>query len=535
MEAPPPGAARALADLRRARRHNRMGERSWGELAYRVYVTALVTLLVGSSVVGWIGDRPVAPSAVETFRVEAPAWIGIAVAVAVLLAVRTGARGGPLAIEAAELQLVLMAPIDRGAVLRRSATRSIVTSVGWGTVIGALAGDLAAQRLPEPDLAWAASGALAGATTGGLVVGSALLLAGRRVPPLPATVLALGLVGWAIADTADVAPPSPTALVGRMVVWPLAFAPVALAATGVAVVLAVAGRALLRNLSIEQARRRSTLVGQLRFAVTQQDLRTVLLLRRQLADERSRPRPWVRTPTGAFARRFPVLVRDLQSLARWPVVRIVRVVLLGAAAGLALRGVASGTTPLVLVAGIAAFVAALDAIEPMTQDLDHPTRLGSYPVPEGVILVRHLAAPVALMALAGLVALAVAYLVDPHTQVLQLGAMVWLPASLAAVLGATVSVNTEEGTSSQTDDLIPPEVAGPRILLRLVIPPAIAVVGSVPVVVAHRAELRGDDPLAAALPAVAAVLLLLALVAGWLRYRGELRDSIAAASGGART
>ena len=43
--------------------------------------------------------------------------------------------------------------------------------------------------------------------------------------------------------------------------------------------------------SLEDAERRSTLVGQLRFAATLQDLRTVVLLRRQLALELPRKRP----------------------------------------------------------------------------------------------------------------------------------------------------------------------------------------------------------------------------------------------------
>ncbi len=534
MDAPPVGAARALSDLRRARRLNRMGERAWGELAYRVYVTALVTVLVGSSAVGWIGDERVAAATVDTFRADAPAWIGLGVAVGLLLAVRTGARGGPLAIEAAELHHVLLAPIDRRAVLRHAATKSVLTAIGWGAVVGALGGDLVAQRLPEPDLAWAAAGLLAGATAGALVVGVALLVAGRTLPAAPATVVALALVGWSVADVAGSAPAAPTAAVGRVFTWPLAFPSEAVVAVAVAVALVLVTRSRLGRLSIEQARRRSTLVGQLRFAVTRQDLRTVLLLRRQLADERSRPRPWVRAPSGRLARRFPVVVRDLQSLARWPVVRIVRVLLLGAAAGLALRGVWSGTTPLVLVAGLATFVAALDAIEPMTQDLDHPTRLGSYPVAEGVVLARHLVAPTALMLLVGGVALGTAVAVDPDPRVLEIGALVLVPAALGAVLGATVSVTTEEGTSSQSDDLIPPEVAGPRILLRIVVPPAIAVLGCIPVVVAHRAEEAGDDPIAVGLRVVAIVMILLVAVALWLRYRGEMQESIAAASGGTR-
>ena len=54
--------------------------------------------------------------------------------------------------------------------------------------------------------------------------------------------------------------------------------------------------------------------------------------------------------------------------------RLVRLLLAAVVAGFALRGVWGGTTPLIVLAGLALWVAALDALEPMAQETDHPGR-----------------------------------------------------------------------------------------------------------------------------------------------------------------
>src|SRR5207237_3834791 len=99
----------------------------------------------------------------------------------------------------------------------------------------------------------------------------------------------------------------------------------------------------------------------------------------------------------------PVWRRDGHGLLRWPAVREARVVLLAAGAGLALRGAWSGTTPLVVVAGLCVFVAALDVVEPLAQEVDHPDLGESLPMPEGRLHVRHLPALVAAMVPLGLI------------------------------------------------------------------------------------------------------------------------------------
>jgi hypothetical protein len=320
---------------------------------------------------------------------------------------------------------------------------------------------------------------------------------------------------------------APLTYLGRIAVWPLDFDPTGLAlGAGALLVLLVAERTI-GGLSIESARRRTALIGQLRFAVTQQDLRTVLVLRRQLADEGMRDTPWLPLPTGRVAAMAPVFVRDSQSLLRWPLVRLARVVALGAVIGLSMRGVWSGTTPLVLVAGVASFVAALDAIEPLAQDLDHPTRLFSFPRARGWVLVRHLAAPTLAMIGVGLVAIGTAFIVDPHQQVLTYGFAVLVPAAVASVAGAAVSVVSEPILDASTEAMIPPEVAGPRALFRAAWPPAIATAGMLPVVGAHRAELAGRPAEAALSSGGTAVLVISLIVFGWVRFREEIHASLA--------
>ena len=113
-----------------------------------------------------------------------------------------------------------------------------------------------------------------------------------------------------------------------------------------------------------------------------------------------------------------------------------------------------------LVLGALAYVAALDAIEPLAQDIDHPGLLGSVPEVEGVVMVKHLAEPVLVMIGVGLVALGTAYGVDPNPEVLRVGLPLLLPAALAGVCGAAITVVSEATLETSQEAIMPPEVAG---------------------------------------------------------------------------
>lgn len=525
----------AAQEMRAARRRRRLGTVAWGDLAYRVYTTALAALVLAVFASGLVGDEVVSSAAADAARRQGPAWAGLAVAVMLLAGVRSGSRGGPLALEAADVHHLLLAPLPRSVALRRPVAGVLGYGVGGAAVVGGLAGSLFAQRLPGSNRAWVLCGALFSATAVCLSLGAALLTASRRLPRAVPLVAAGALLAWSALHASEIVTVSPAAVVGWILFWPLDLQLWGLLGVAAAAGVAVLGVVWIGGLAIEAARARTRLVGQLRFAVTQQDLRSVLLLRRQLAAERPRSRPLLRRLPGGMARRLPVLTRDVESFLRWPTVRVVRVLVLGATAGLALRGVWSGTTPLVLVAGLAGYLAALDALEPLAQEVDHPTLMASYPVHRGLLLVHHLAAPVLLMLVVGGVGLLAAWAVAPTVEVLRIGAVTVVTGALSSVAGAAISVVSEVVLDQSGAAMLPPEVAGPRVAIRTLWPPLVAVLGTAPVLVAQRATRAGVDMARPAFLAAAAVVVLVWIVVGWVRYRDDLHRSMREAmEGGAR-
>lgn len=514
----------AVAALRAVRRRRRLGDTEWGDLAYRVYTTAFFCLVVLIMLSGWVGDSRASDATVARVAAEGPAWAGLLVAVMLLGGIRSGSRGGPVSLEAADVHHLLLTPPDRTRTLRRPTVGVLGYGIATGVITVALLGSLMHQRLPGGGAAWIASAALFGSVLVAAALGAALVTCSRRLPGFVPLVIGWGLLLWAIADVADRAPTAPTTFAGKLLFWPLETAALGLPWVVLAIALALVGTAAIGGLSIEAARRRTQLVGQLRFAVTQQDLRSVVLLRRQLASEMPRNRPWFRVPR-AVGRRFPVAARDLQSVAHWPAIRVLRVAVLGAGAALAVRGVWSGTTPLIVVAGLATFVAALDATEPLSQEIDHPTLAESMPVPEGMLRLRHVVAPTLVMLVAGCLGLGVAWAVDPSPEVLRVGPVVVVTAALAAVAGATISVVSGSDPGG-ADALMTPEVAGPRLVFRTVWPPLVAVLGFLPALLAARAP-EGTDPVGVATTLGIVVLVLVSMVFGWVRFRSDIHGAMA--------
>jgi hypothetical protein len=291
-----------------------------------------------------------------------------------------------------------------------------------------------------------------------------------------------------------------------------------------AVAAAGAGLGLIGGTSIERLERRSRLVGQIRFAATLQDLRTVVVLRRQLTQERARTAPWARPPLPAS--RLPVVVRDVRSLLRWPSARVLRLLVVAVVAGWAARAAYEGTSAMVVLAGLALFVGGLDAAEPLGQEVDHPTRRDAVPAPVGWVYVRHL--PVVAVVGLGLAAAAaaVAVAVDPVEGAWAVAAACVVPAGLGAAAGAAVNVlmgaPDPAGGASGAWAVAPPEAAGMRLLFRLVWPPAIAVGCTLPVLLARGAAEAGRPPAEAALQGVLPAVGLAVLVAAWARYRQDV-------------
>lgn len=501
----------ALRDMRRTRRRRAYGAIDWPDAVYRVYVTAILSALGTSIVSGWVGGRPVTPAQLATITDHGPGVVGLVAAVAIATGLRTGGRGGPLVLQPADVNLLLLAPIPRAVVLRGPAARQLRFSGFVGAVVGMVAGNLAAQRLPGTYAAWVATGGLAGLTTGLAFTGAALLASGLRVGRRIAALLAAGAVGWSVADALARTATSPATFLGR-----LAMAPVdhlaAPAVGGVLLALPLAGLAVVGRTSLDAARRQAGLLAQLRFAVTMQDVRTVILLRRQLAAEGPRRRPWLRLPAGGG----PVWRRDLQGVVRWPSVRILRVLGLGAVAGIAAIGAWRGTPALIALAGAALLVAGLDAVEGLAQEADHPSRSSTLPVAAGRLVGGHLAVPAVVMAVVCGVGLILVGVLG-RLGMVGVGLVVTIPAALAAVAGAAMSIDI--GPAGPLDEI--PTVANAKLAARTVGPVALAVIGVLPVLAARASVDAGDSALAGAVPAAVAALLLTSAVVAWLTRRGR--------------
>ena len=371
-----------------------------------------------------------------------------------------------------------------------------------------------------------AAGATWAVATVVLAVGLAWLAAGTRLRPWLATILAAALVGTSIWDVVSTgAAVAPTTAFGRLGVLPLGFHPVALAAPVVALAAAVIGGRLLGGISIELLRRRSSLVGELRFAATMRDLRTVMLLRRQLNQEQPRHRPWIHTRRRGG--RTIVVLRDWRALLRTPTSRIVRLAGLVLAATASGIGVWRGTTALIVAGGLCTFLAGLEALEPLAQEVDHCTFLDLAPVVHGPQMVQHLVVPAVVMVIGGLAGAGAIAAFGHGTTGVGIAVVTAVPAALAGTMGAAISVlrdaePQDSGNLAQESMMIPPEAVGMRLLYRTAWPPAVAAAGFLPVLMARRALDQGLDPISGATSAAFLVLLLSAGVAAWVRYRDDL-------------
>ena len=524
------GGPDAIRELLRARRRNRAAGVDVFEGFYQAYLTAFgcgIAVLLGSDA---IGDAPATPAQVTRVISHGPAVVGVAVAVVVAVALRSGSRGGPLVLPAADVRHVLLAPVPRRYALRSPALRQVRFSAFVGLVAGAGFAVLAARRLPGGVPRWVPVGGAMGAVAGATSAGVGLLACGRRLRPWMASLGALVLVGWATADVVYGRVTSPMTLLGQLALAPLRFRPAGLAVVVLGVAIIVAAVAGIGGLSIEQAERRATLASQIRFALTLQDIRTVVLLRRQLTQEQSRPRPWIRL-RGLAGGRTVVWRRDLRGVTRWPGVRIARVLVLGVIAGLSLVGAWAGTTPLLVVAALALFLAGLDASEALAQEIDHPDIPAGIPVIRGDLRLKHAPVPFGVMLVVTVVGWGSALVLAaagafPVHLALTVGAAMVVPAALLATVGAAISVVMEPSLGG--GDLMPAEIAGVKLVVRAIWSPALVLLGLTPMLVARSSFRHGLAPGPAALSGSIFPLMVGVLGLGYLRFREDVKEYLKA-------
>jgi hypothetical protein len=528
----------ALTDLRRTRRERRLGDLEWFDLAYRAYLAAIFG---GGAVIvisDFVGDREVSASGIAEVFDAGPALVGLVAVLAVALGLRSGAAGGPVSLESADVQHLLLAPIPRHAVLTRPLVQRLRSVAFVAAVAGAIAGQLAAQRLPGSPAAWAASGGLAAAAIGALFVSAATVAHAARMRGSAATAVGTALV--AVQVTAVTAgTPGPGDPIGTLALAggdPTAFddpgdvAAVLGALVVVALLIALAV-VVVGRLRVDPLVRRGDLVSQLKFAVTMQDLRTVVLLRRQLREELPRTTPWVSLPsvsarsgnTAAVARR-----RGWHSLLRTPLPRLARMLAVAAGAGLAAHAVLEGTTPAIVVLGVLVFLLGLDVLEPLSQEIDHPGRTDALPVDRGILHLGLITAPMVALVPISLVGAAVVIALDPGRAP---GALVLAaPVAWLGAAGAVVNIVRDSPTHASTESvMMPPEFAGFGTATRTLLPVLVSMIASVPVVV-----MRATPGPGAALRSLLAAALVLGAVAWWVRRRDRWRAQWTALLAGAR-
>jgi hypothetical protein len=524
----------ALRSLRRTRQRHRLGDLDWFEAAYRVY---LVGGFGGGGVL-WLSssikDTSVAASTEASVLQHGPAVLGLLAALSLMAGLRGGAQGGPIALEAADVVHVMLAPIDRRRALMRPAGQRLRSSMFTAAIAGGVVGQLAGRRLPGSLVAWAAGGALFGVTVAGLWLGAALLAHTLHLPRWLATVAGLGAVAWQGAALAWHVP-APGNVVGSLGLWGWRQHPVDLVPTAVAVTAVVAGFALLRRISLDALARRSALVAQLRFAVTMQDLRTVILLRRQLNQEQPRRRPYVRVPpakVGHHGFTASVWRRGWHGLLRFPIPRVVRMAALAAGMGVLQAAVIRGTTPAFVGTALLGFVLGLEVMEPLSQEVDQSDRADALPHERGEIMARHLIAPaVALVPFAIVAAVACVLALGANSAAVVPAAIMALPTVLGAAAGGVVSIvrdAPDPSSSVNTQTFIPPEMAGFTTTLRLIWPILVSTLTTCTVLLPRDALRKGQSATAASVRGALGVLLLVALVAYWVRVRDRLRHKIRA-------
>ena len=518
----------ALYAMRTNRRQRRVADVEWFEALYRVYISAFI----GSSAVlflsSLVGDNRFTPNEWADISHRGPHAIGLVMALVVFLGMRSGVNGGPISVEEAEVRHVLLSPVSRAAALRHPAIQQLRAFAFGGSITGAISGQLFSRRAPTtmPHMAWwILWGALGGAIVAGTFVVAALLVHTYGVHRWLITAVGTILFGWQAATLANSFNFSgPFDFVGHIALYPIRGA--GLGFIGLVIILGIGALAVIKTgtLSLEALARRSALVSQMKFAVTLQDVRTVVLLRRQLSQEFMRVTPWIKI--SPLLRRDIIVGRGFRSVMHFPLRRIVRMTLLTVCGAVALIVTDRGTTPALLIAGICFFIVGLDAVEPLSQEVDQPDRTDALPIERGLLMTKHLIVPALSMFPFLLVGVLVAVVYSPTITSLLLSIIIGIPALLAGVAGA--SINAVKGAPDPVGGAnqglaLPPEMSGMTTLIRAIFPPVVSIVGCLPVIVVHYSETSNTNVYSNSTRAAVAVGMMLVVIAGWVRQRDHIR------------
>ncbi len=543
----PPGpvstGAAAMHELRATRKRHRLGDMEWFDAAYKVYVVGLFGGIVLLWLSDLVGDAELSAEQASNVAARGPAVLGMFAVLAFVAGLRSGAQGGPLALEAADVSHVMLAPVPRRDALLRPAVQRLRSAAFAGAGVAACLAQLAGRRLPGTPIAWFMGGGLFGANVALLWVGAALVAHAFRVPLLVTTFVGVVAVTWQATAIAT-GVPSPANLDGSLGLWGWRQRGLDVIPLMITVALVACGVMLIARTSLEALARRSSLVAQLRFAVTMQDLRTVILLRRQLSYEHTRRSPWLRLPP---AEHGPAIWRrGWHSLLRLPTGRLVRMLTLTVGAAGCQVAVIHGTAPAIFGTLVCTFVLGLEVMEPLSQEVDQPDRTESFPMERGELMVRHLAAPAVLLVPFTMIGAAAAVVFDALVTdgervgiAIPVALLLGIAAVYSGAAGAAISIVRDAPdpmSGSNQEVYLPPEMAGFTTVIRTVIPLVISAIGAAMVLGVRSAiDDGGADPLSNAIRGCVAVVLLTIATAVWVKYRDRARRKIRAFMAEGRT
>lgn len=184
-----------------------------------------------------------------------------------------------------------------------------------------------------------------------------------------------------------------------------------------------------------------------------------------------------------------------------------------------------GTTALVVPAAVALWLGAMDLLEPLAQDTDHPDRTRSLAIDRGIVNLRLVIVPLVVMfVLVGGSGVALVLINGSEIAMTLLPLIV--PIVMCSVAGAAIAISKQPSYGGGGMSALTPEIAGLAFAWRAFMPPAIAVLGMMPLAIGHTRWLATHDlasvnqalnlPFAGALVAATWSLL-------WLRYEDQLR------------
>jgi hypothetical protein len=184
-----------------------------------------------------------------------------------------------------------------------------------------------------------------------------------------------------------------------------------------------------------------------------------------------------------------------------------------------------GTTPALIGTAFMLFVLGLEAMEPLSQEIDQPDRTDSLPIERGELLVRHLLAPAVALVPFAVVAAVSAVVVLGTSRAIAPAAILALPTVLAGAAGGVVSIvrDAPDPTKNTQQTFVPPEMAGISSAMRVGLPILVSAVAASTILLVRYAERSGTSTTGAALRGAVAASLLVFLVSYWVSRRDQWR------------